>query len=113
MERDDFPAAREALGSLVSREREGSGASLVAAAAVESLAENFSDSVVAPLLGYALFGLPGAACYRLVNTFDSMIGYHGKYEYLGKAAARLDDALNLFPSRLTAALTVRSPRLRG
>ena len=113
LERDDLPAAREALGSLVSRERGDLGASLVAAAAVESLAENLSDSVVAPLLCYALFGLPGAAFYRLVNTFDSMIGYHGQYEHLGKAAARLDDALNFFPARLTAALIVALAPLFG
>ncbi len=102
LERGDLPAAREALANLVSRERADLDVPLVAAAAVESLAENLSDSVVAPLLFYALFGLPGAAFYRLVNTFDSMIGYHGQYEQLGKAAARLDDALNLLPARLTA-----------
>lgn len=113
LERDDLPAAREALASLVSRERAGLDAPLVAAAAVESLAENLSDSVVAPLLCYALFGLPGAAFYRLVNTFDSMIGYHGQYEHLGKAAARLDDALNFFPARLTAALIVALAPLVG
>jgi adenosylcobinamide-phosphate synthase len=104
LERDDLPAAREALASLVSRERADLDAPLIAAAAVESLAENLSDSVVAPLLCYALFGLPGAAFYRLINTFDSMIGYHGRYEHLGKAAARLDDALNFLPARLTACL---------
>jgi adenosylcobinamide-phosphate synthase len=113
LERDDLPAAREALASLVSRERAGLDASLVAAAAVESLAENLSDSVVAPLLCYALFGLPGAAFYRLVNTFDAMIGYHGQYEHLGKAAARLDDALNFLPARLTAALIVALAPLFG
>lgn len=112
--RDNLPAAREALGSLVSRDRANLSAPLVAAAAVESLAENLSDSVVAPILYYALFGLPGAALYRLVNTFDSMIGYHGHYEYLGKAAARLDDTLNLIPSRLTALLiTLLAPLYGG
>ena len=114
LERDDLPAARKALGSLVSRERDGLSAELVTAAAVESLAENLSDSVIAPLLAYALFGLPGAACYRLVNTMDAMIGYRGRYEYLGKAPARLDDALNLIPSRLTAAmLTALAPLYGG
>ena len=113
LEREDLPAAREALASLVSRERADLGTSLIAAAAVESLAENLSDSVVAPLLCYALFGLPGAAFYRLVNTFDSMIGYHGQYEHLGKAAARFDDALNFFPARLTAALIVALAALFG
>jgi adenosylcobinamide-phosphate synthase len=113
LERGDLPAAREALGSLVSRERGDLDAPLVAAAAVESLAENLSDSVVAPLLFYALFGLPGAAIYRLVNTFDAMIGYHGQYEHLGKAAARLDDALNFLPARLTACLIITFAPLFG
>ncbi len=104
LERDDLPGARSALRSLVSRERSQLGSELVGAAAIESLAENLSDSVVAPLFYFALFGLPGAALYRLVNTCDSMVGYHGRYEYLGKAAARLDDLLNVLPSRLTALL---------
>ena len=106
LEREDLPAAREALQSLVSRDRSQLSAELAAAAAVESLAENVSDSVVAPLFYYALAGLPGAALYRLYNTFDAMIGYHGAYEYLGKAAARWDDLLNLLPARLTALLII-------
>lgn len=113
LERHDLPAARQALQSLVSRDRSQLSAELAAAAAVESLAENLSDSVVAPLFYYALFGLPGAALYRLCNTFDSMIGYHGRYEYLGKAAARLDDLLNLLPSRLSALLIIGSAPLFG
>jgi adenosylcobinamide-phosphate synthase len=88
-------------------------AELAAAAAIESLAENLSDSVVAPLLYYALFGLSGAALYRLCNTLDSMIGYHGHYEYLGKVSARLDDVLNLLPSRLTALLIIGLAPLFG
>lgn len=104
LERGDLPAARLALQNLVSRDRSSMTAELATAATIESLAENLSDSVVAPLFYYALFGLPGAALYRLCNTFDSMIGYRGHYEYLGKASARLDDVLNLLPSRLTALL---------
>lgn len=100
----DLPRARRALGSLCSRDPSTLDAPLLAAAAVESVAENSSDSVVAPLFYYALFGIPGAVFYRAVNTLDSMIGYHGRYEYLGKASARLDDALNYVPARLTAAL---------
>jgi hypothetical protein len=73
-------------------------------ASVESVAENASDSVVAPLLYYLLFGLLGAVVYRVVNTLDAMVGYHGRYEYLGKASARLDDVLNFVPARLTALL---------
>jgi adenosylcobinamide-phosphate synthase len=106
LERDDVEAARQALQSLVSRDRSQLTPQLVAAATVESLAENLSDSVIAPLFYYICFGLPGAALYRLYNTFDSMIGYHGRYEYLGKAAARLDDVLNFVPSRLTALLII-------
>ncbi len=113
LESGDLPAARDALQSLVSRNRSSLSAELVAAAAIESLAENLSDSVVAPLFWYALGGLPGAAAYRFINTCDAMIGYHGKYEYLGKATARLDDALNLVPARLTAALIVALAPLYG
>jgi adenosylcobinamide-phosphate synthase len=113
LERHDLPAARQALQSLVSRDRSQLSAELAAAAAIESLAENLSDSVVAPLFYYALFGLPGAALYRLCNTFDSMIGYHGHYEYLGKAAAWLDDLLNLLPSRLSALLIIGCAPLFG
>ncbi|MBC8132587.1 MAG: cobalamin biosynthesis protein CobD [Deltaproteobacteria bacterium] len=100
----DLAAARLALRSLCSRDPSTLNASQVAAAAIESVAENISDSVIAPLFFYALLGLPGAALYRAANTLDAMIGYHGRFEYLGKAAARLDDLLNLIPARLTAAL---------
>jgi adenosylcobinamide-phosphate synthase len=106
LEQHDLPAARHALRSLVSRERSQLTSELAGAAAIESLAENLNDSIVAPLFYYSLFGLPGAATYRLFNTFDSMIGYHGQYEYLGKAAARLDDVLNVLPARLTALLII-------
>jgi adenosylcobinamide-phosphate synthase len=113
LEQGDLPGARYALQSLVSRERSQLTAELAGAAAIESLAENLCDSIVAPLLCYMLFGLPGAAAYRLFNTFDSMIGYHGQYEYLGKAAARLDDALNTLPARLTALLIIALAPLFG
>ncbi|MBE3559758.1 MAG: cobalamin biosynthesis protein CobD [Ktedonobacteraceae bacterium] len=113
LEQQDLHAARQALQSLVSRDRSQLDAQLVAAAAIESLAENLSDSIIAPLFYYALCGLPGAALYRLYNTFDSMIGYRGHYEYLGKAAARLDDLLNLLPARLTALLIVVCAPLFG
>lgn len=113
LEQEDLDAARHALQSLVSRDRSQLTPTLVGAAAIESLAENLSDSVVAPLFYYLLSGLPGAAAYRLFNTFDSMVGYHGRYEYLGKAAARLDDALNIIPSRLTAVLIITLAPLFG
>ena len=110
----DDEGAREALRSLVSRDTRGLSRPLLAAAAIESLAENVTDSFVAPWLAYALAGLPGAFAYRAVNTLDSMIGYRGRYEYLGKAAARLDDLLNLAPARLAAAAqTLAAPAGRG
>lgn len=103
--------ARDDLRALVSRDTRELDASQLSAAAIESLAENASDSFIAPLLYYHLFGLPGAFAYRAVNTLDSIIGYHGQYEFLGKAAARLDDALNFVPARLTALLLVIAARL--
>jgi cobalamin biosynthesis protein CobD len=106
LERGDLEAARRALRSLVSRETDRLGAPLIAAAAVESVAENASDSIVAPALAYLTFGLPGAAAYRAINTLDAMIGYRGEHEWIGKAAAKLDDLANFVPARLTAALVV-------
>lgn len=104
LEARDLPAGREALRSLCSRDPSALDAEELIGASVESVAENASDSIVAPLLYYAAFGLIGAVAYRAVNTLDAMVGYHGRYEYLGKASARLDDVLNFLPSRLTAAL---------
>lgn len=110
----DDEAARGALRALVSRETADLTPGLMAAAAIESLAENCTDSVLAPWLAYLCFGLPGAWAYRAINTLDSMIGYRGRYEYLGKAAARLDDAVNWLPARLAAAaLLVAAPAGRG
>jgi adenosylcobinamide-phosphate synthase len=100
----DLGAGREALRSLCSRDPRALGEPELVAATVESLAENASDSFVAPLFYYGILGLPGAVFYRAANTLDAMIGYHGRFEFLGKAAARLDDVLNLVPARLTAAL---------
>ena len=109
----DLPAARLALRALVSRDTRGLDAPLVAAAAIESLAENLSDSFVAPLLWYAVLGLPGALAYRFLNTCDAMLGYRGRYEYLGKAPARLDDLANWLPARLTALLLALAAPLVG
>ncbi|QBS38693.1 cobalamin biosynthesis protein CobD (plasmid) [Thermaerobacter sp. FW80] len=92
---------------LVSRDTRGLDAPRLAAATIESVAENASDSVVAPLFYYVLAGLPGALAYRFLNTADAMLGYRDpSREWLGKAAARADDAANLIPARLTAALLV-------
>jgi adenosylcobinamide-phosphate synthase len=90
------------MRALVSRDTSELTEPLLASAAVESVAEGTGDSLVAPLFYCLLFGVPGAIGYRAVNTLDSMIGYHGRYEYLGKFAARLDDILNYIPARLAA-----------
>ena len=105
---DDLPRARHLLGwHLVSRETDTLTATEVAMATVESLAENLSDGVLAPLTWYLLGGLPAAWGYRAANTADAMWGYRTpRYEWFGKPAARLDDLLNLLPSRLTALLLV-------
>ena len=106
-------AARRSLGRLVSRDTRKLDEPLVAAAAIESVGENTTDSYIAPWLAFALLGLPGAFAYRAVNTLDSMIGYHGKYEYSGKAAAKLDDLVNLVPARLSASLLLAAGLFAG
>lgn len=113
LESGDLAEARRLAGwHLVSRPTVDLRADEVAGAAIESLAENLSDSLVAPLLAYLCGGLPALAAYRLINTADAMWGYRGEpYERLGKTAARLDDALNLAPARLTAALIVVAAHL--
>src|SRR5262245_4221602 len=97
LERGDLAAARAAVSfHLVSRPTGDLDAGEVAAATVESVAENLTDSVLAPALMYLAFGLPGAALYRAVNTADAMLGYReGALEHFGKLAARADDLLNL------------------
>jgi adenosylcobinamide-phosphate synthase len=113
LDASDLEGARQALRSLCSRDPSRLTAEDLVGASVESVAENASDSVVAPLLYYVCFGLFGAVAYRAVNTLDAMVGYHGRYEYLGKASARLDDGLNLLPARLTAALLIVAGALLG
>lgn len=102
----DLGEARRLLSwHLVSRNTDDSSEAEVAGAAVESLAENLTDSIVAPIFYFVLFGLPGAALYRFVNTADAMLGYRTQeLEYFGKPAARLDDLLNFIPARIAAAL---------
>jgi adenosylcobinamide-phosphate synthase len=105
LDHGDLPAARRRLPALCGRDPDRLDAAGLARAAVESVAENTSDAVVAPLLWGAVFGLPGLLGYRAVNTLDAMIGHHSPcYERFGWAAARLDDAANLIPARVTGLL---------
>ena len=104
--KDNLEEARAKMPALVSRETQSLGKPALVSATVESVAENICDSFVAPLFYFLLFGVPGAVAYRIVNTLDAMIGYHGRYEYLGKVAARLDDALNFIPARISGILLV-------
>jgi adenosylcobinamide-phosphate synthase len=109
----DVDLARTRLASLCSRNAGELEPEALIAATVESIAENASDSIVAPFFYFALAGLPGAAFYRAGNTLDAMIGYRGRYEWVGKTAARLDDALNLLPARLTSLLFLLVAPLTG
>ncbi len=104
-------AAQASLKSLVGRDTSSLSASLVAASAIESVAENSTDSYIGPWLYFVVLGVPGAVAYRAVNTLDSMIGHRGNYEYLGKFAARLDDIVNFVPARLSAMLLLGSGAL--
>lgn len=114
LERDDLGDARTAVRALVSRPTDDLDAPLVAAAAIESLAENLGDGFAGPLLAFAVAGLPGAWSYRALNTLDSMVGYHGeRFEWLGKASARLDDLANIVPARLTALTIIVAAPLAG
>ena len=110
-------AGRGQVARLVSRDVAALDETQVREAAISTLAENLNDSVVAPLLWFALFGLPGAALYRFANTADAMWGYRGRWEWAGKWAARADDVLSWLPARLTAALlfvlTLRRPNWAG
>ncbi|MCW6009475.1 cobalamin biosynthesis protein [Micromonospora sp. CPCC 205371] len=107
LERGDLPAARERLGHLCGRDPSRLDEPELARATVESVAENTSDAVVAPLFWGAVAGLPGLVGYRAANTLDAMVGHRSaRYARFGTAAARLDDGLNLVPSRLTALLTI-------
>jgi adenosylcobinamide-phosphate synthase len=104
VEKNDLESARLALRALCSRDPSTLSAEELLGAAIQSVAENLSDSVVAPLFFYLLLGVPGAVGYRVVNTLDAMVGYRGEYEALGKVSARLDDVLNWVPARLTSGL---------
>lgn len=100
-------AARARLPALCGRDPDGLAADGLCRAAVESVAENTADAVVAPLLAGAVAGVPGVVAYRCANTLDAMVGYRAPgYERFGWTAARLDDALGWLPARVTAALVV-------
>ena len=97
--------ARKAVSLIVGRDPEYLDRSGICRAAIESLAENFSDGVVAPAFWYAVFGLPGLFVYKMINTADSMIGHRSdKYLYFGRAAAQVDDLANWLPARMSAFL---------
>ncbi len=110
----DLECARQAVSMIVGRDPATLDAPAMARAAIESLAENASDGVVAPLFWGAFFGLPGIAAYKAINTMDSMIGYKtDRHLAFGWAAARLDDMANAIPARLTGALIALSSKARG
>jgi adenosylcobinamide-phosphate synthase len=103
----DVETGREAVAHIVGRDATALDAAAIGRAATESLAENLSDGVIAPIFWALLLGLPGLLAYKAINTADSMIGYlNERYQDFGRAAARLDDAVNLVPARLTAVMCV-------
>jgi len=112
LEKDSLTAAQEAVSHIVGRDPGVLDEAGVARAAIESLAENFSDGIVAPAFWLAAAGLPGGAVYKAINTADSMIGHRSpRYQAFGYATARLDDLVNLPASRLSAALIVAAAAL--
>ena len=106
--------ARRAVSRIVGRDTAALDAAGVTRAAVETVAENFSDAVVSPLFYMLLGGAPLALCYKAINTMDSMVGYKNeRFLYFGRAAARLDDAANWLPARLAALLLCAAAGLCG
>ncbi len=102
-------AARKQVGYIVGRETSMLSADQVQAATLETVSENLSDGVIAPLFYFLLFGVPGAMAYKMVNTLDSMIGYRNeRYDEFGRVSARIDDLANYIPARLTALLMLLS-----
>jgi len=100
-------AGRKRLSWIVGRDTSKLNENQIRIAVFETMSENLSDGVIAPLFYYALLGMPGMLTFKMVNTLDSMIGYRNpRYEYFGKFAAKLDDALNFIPARLTAFLMI-------
>ena len=114
LEKGDLPAARRAVGRIVGRDTDALTAEGVTRAAVETVAENFSDGVAAPLFYMLVGGAPLALVYKSVNTMDSMVGYkNDRYLYFGRAAAKLDDAANYLPSRIAALFWIAAAFVTG
>jgi len=114
LRREGLQAARNAVGRIVGRDVAGLDAGGVSRAAVESVAENLVDGVIAPIFYAALGGAPLALAYKMVNTLDSMVGYrNARYLLFGRASARLDDVLNWVPARLAVPLTALGAALMG
>ena len=110
----DLPATRKAVARIVGRDTETLTAEGVTKATVETVAENFSDGVLAPLFYMLLGGAPLAMTYKAVNTMDSMVGYkNDKYLYFGRTAAKLDDAVNFLPARIAALFWIAASALTG
>ena len=107
LERENLELAREKVGWIVGRDTKNLNEAEVARATIETVAENTVDGIISPLFFFAVGGLPLAVAYRAINTMDSMLGYKNeKYFYFGRVAARLDDAANFFPARLTGILFI-------
>jgi adenosylcobinamide-phosphate synthase len=107
LERQGLDAGRKRLSWIVGRQTSALNENQIRTAVFETLSENLSDGVIAPLFYYAIGGLPAMMVYKMINTLDSMIGYKSeRYFYFGKFAARLDDVVNFIPARLTALLMV-------
>ena len=112
LRQDGLDGGRQAVSMIVGRNPESLDEAGVCRAAIESLAENASDGVVAPAFWYAVFGLPGLFAYKMLNTADSMIGHRtDRHRAFGRASAQFDDMANWVPARLTAALIVLSTSL--
>ncbi|MDR2433987.1 MAG: adenosylcobinamide-phosphate synthase CbiB [Treponema sp.] len=110
----DLPGSRKALSMIVGRDTENLSAEQVIKAAVETVAENLSDGVIAPLCYTALGGVPLGMLYKAINTMDSMIGYDNqRYLRFGRTAAKLDDAANRLPARLSARLLIAAAAILG
>ncbi|MGB9793001.1 MAG: adenosylcobinamide-phosphate synthase CbiB [Thermacetogeniaceae bacterium] len=114
LEEGDLDSARKSVGMIVGRDTESLDEAEIARATVETIAENLSDGIIAPLFWFLVGGVPLACAYRAINTLDSMVGYRNeRYLWFGWFSARLDDLVNYIPARLTALLLVVSALLSG